>query len=430
MKTLKLFKIKILKLDMATWIAVFLFLMQNCLYLIDVNKINTSGSINYSDGWAVLLLIFMVVVMYKYRNVHLPKPEFRWIIAIQIILCFLAAWQELRLTGQSFLMGIRPQRFRILIMLSYFPLRKLFLVNKITILRVKEIVFKYAIIAATLSIIQQLVYNQFIFMYCKTDIRYGSVRLYLSTCVIVFAMFFAIENLMKRDFKVINFVMIALGFVYLLFVVKGRWHFIAICAAVVVAVIIMNKNVKQKLVYLAIIIISVFALLQTPLVSDLLSDNTDGGNTMEIRYEGRELYFNTLKKHPLLGGGYPNDMYSPAKKAAGIDSAYLLNDNGVFGYAYMFGLLGVASLLYWFGKMLYMSIKQYRVNGNYFFVMYLVMLIIDAYNITAWLWVNDSIFMLTLFMCLLECSGRGKSNYHNKKQYSIGEQSVSNSSSL
>jgi hypothetical protein len=129
------------------------------------------------------------------------------------------------------------------------------------------------------------------------------------------------------------------------------------------------------------------------------------GNTMEIRYLGRTRYLTQLcesVKTFLLGCGYPNSLYSPAAAKAGYNISINLNDNGMYGFMYIYGIVGVIVVIVLMIRMFKMSYKIFKRTDNTVFLMYMILHVCMSYNIIGWYWWNDGTFILILMLCILE----------------------------
>ncbi len=391
----------------ATIMAIFLFLTKNCLYLLDTSLINIAGVINYNDLWLVLYLAYVGFIFLRYRNINTGKPLFMTEVIAIAVLCFLSSWQANKLFGQSLVLGIRPQRFFLVIMLGYFAIRKLFAGELLNIETLKNTIINFALLEAILSIIQQFVYNYVVFMHCMVNQRYGSVRLYLSNSVITLAMFFALEKIInKKNFNK-SLIMLIAGMMYTFLVIKGRLTTIATISALLGGFVFMKGISLRKFIYAVGVIALIVGFLNTQMFRNLsdvivVENGEISGDTLDIRNEGREHYFQRLEKNPYLGGGYPNELYKPAAAAAGFYDEIYLNDNGIFGLMYIYGYVGLVVFVLLFIRLAYVAWIIYKEKNVYFMIMYLILLLIQAVNITAWYWQYDGIFVLLIVMCMAE----------------------------
>lgn len=136
---------------------------------------------------------------------------------------------------------------------------------------------------------------------------------------------------------------------------------------------------------------------------------TEQGNTMAIRYIGRERYFEQLfssTRSLIFGCGYPNSLYAPATYRAGFNLNIGLNDNGIFCFFYAYGLLGVGAIIAIMLVAVKMSIKIYKSEKNSLPLMYLAMILLMAYNVIFWYWNADGTFILVLMLCYIEAKYR------------------------
>ena len=134
--------------------------------------------------------------------------------------------------------------------------------------------------------------------------------------------------------------------------------------------------------------------------------SVEQGNTMAIRYVGRELYFNQLSQSVrtmLFGCGYPNELFSPAASKAGFYDHIYLNDNGIFGFAYIYGLIGVIAVILIVIKALKIVLPEIKNNSiNVIVLMFIMMQIVSSYNVTFWYWKADGTFLLVIILCIAE----------------------------
>lgn len=101
----------------------FLILMDNCFYLINTDAIHVTGSFAYSDIWLIAFALFFFWQFVKYIRIREGvQYKEKYLIIALCILVFISAYQQMKLTGQGFNLGVRPQRNYLLVLLSYFPM--------------------------------------------------------------------------------------------------------------------------------------------------------------------------------------------------------------------------------------------------------------------------------------------------------------------
>ncbi len=392
-------------------ILVFLFLMENCFYLVNTGKINISGKFAYSDIWLVIYLSYFFLQFIKYCRIECTY-EFKWPILILCAMTLVASIQEMWLTGQNFNLGLRPQRNYLIILLSYFPIRKLFAKNKIDIDKLLKSLMIVGTLSASLYIFQKIIYNQVAFLNVMMNTRNGSLRMYIDSSLIHVAGIVALYYFCIY-FKPKYIVAYVLDLVYIFWISQGRMELMAFLFASAIGVAISRNLDVKKLILLMVGMIAGIIFLSTPYADSLWNAiqtagtaSVEQGNTMAIRYVGRELYFNQLSQSVrtmLFGCGYPNELFSPAASKAGFYDHIYLNDNGIFGFAYIYGLIGVIAVILIVIKALKIVLPEIKNNSiNVIVLMFIMMQIVSSYNVTFWYWKADGTFLLVIILCIAE----------------------------
>lgn len=412
-------KIRI-KNNLEAIILIFVFFMENCFYLIDTSKINISGKFAYSDIWLIIYCIIFFLQFIKYLRAKCTY-EFIWPILILCVMTIVAATQEMQLTGQSFNLGLRPQRNYIVILLSYFPLRKLFDKGKINVDCLLNSLMIMGTVSAIIYILQKVMYNQVAFLNVMMNTRNGSLRMYIDSSLIHVAGIVALYYFCIY-FKPKYIIVYLLDLLYIFWISQGRMELMAFLFASAVGVAVARNMDAKKLTILMAALGAVIVFLSTPYADDLWNAiqtagtaSVEQGNTMAIRYMGRELYFNQLLQSPktlLLGCGFPNELFSPAASKAGFYNHIYLNDNGIFGFAYIYGLIGIIAIILVVFKLIKIIVPVIKKNSTIIIVlMFFLMQFVASYNVTFWYWKADGTFLLVIMLCVAE---QLKSNKWNK----------------
>lgn len=392
-------------------IAMFIIAMQNCFFFINTNKINIAGKFAYSDIWLIIYIIFFGLMSIKYCFKGEKKYYFGGIVFLLAFLVFVSAYQQKKYTGQSLGLGIRPQRIYLFILLSYFPITQLFRRKKIDIDSLVQIIYFCGLISAVIFIIQKLLINNFQFLYFMISSRNGSARFYIDSSLIQLSTLIATYYFCTRKNRKY---IVSLGILvfYQFWVTQGRLEIMSLLISITLGIALTGKLTKRKviLVFFTIIIIVFFST--TTYVDNLIeaikmssTASAAEGNTMAIRNTGRELYrkqllenFNTL----FLGCGYPNILYGEAREKAGLNENINLNDNGMYGFTYIFGLSGVIVISVLVYKFFKTAIYIYKKTGNTIPILYICMNVCLAYNIIFWYWNADGNFLLILMLCYVQ----------------------------
>ena len=111
---------------------------------------------------------------------------------------------------------------------------------------------------------------------------------------------------------------------------------------------------------------SLFQFIMTAVNQSINSFN----NTGLTRQIGRHLYLEALAESPFWGNGYPHENCTAAISAAGMDRGIYLNDNGIFGFAYVYGLVGVVWWIILFMGKLRLSYKYFKAENDICFLLF------------------------------------------------------------
>ena len=397
------------KKNSVTIIMIFMILLENCFYLIDTNSIHITGAFAYSDIWLAGLFFYSGYQWIKYLRLK-TECSFRTEIGILVGLIFISAYQQMKLTGQSMTLGLRPQRNYLIILLAYFPLRKMFVSGKINSEELLDSMLKVGTFSATLYLIQKLTIDHIQFLNVIINQRNGA-RFYVDSTLIQITAIIAIYRFGK-SYRIKYFGSLIICILYEFLVSQGRLEIMSVLVSVVIGFLMTRKMNRKKFFSICGLILVVFVFLNSSYADDLWqSISTMGtttaaqGNTMEIRLIGRVRYAEQLTESfqtLIFGCGYPNMLYEPAALKAGYHLSIGLNDNGMYGFTYIYGLLGVAVIVLVSIKFLKRAYCIYKANGNTIYLMYMILNICLAYNIIFWYWKSDGTFILVLMMCLLE----------------------------
>lgn len=387
----------------------FIFFMENCFYLLNISEINISGSFAYSDIWLIVYLVFWCYILYKLRKKKCVY-KFKKTILFFCILIFIAALQEYYLTGQSLSLGIRGQRTILIIFLSYFAIRKFIFIKNLDANKLLNAFMLIGVFSALIYIFQKITYDYVQFIYVMINERSGSARFYIDSSLIhISGLFAAYKYLTSFKLKYLSIYIIDL--IYVFWVSQGRLELMSFLFATIVGALITKDFNLKKLFIIIFIIVCLGVFFSSGYIEQILDvmknvdDTSIEENTMAIRYLGRMLYimqltesWNTL----IFGCGYPNLLYEPAVIKAGLDMNINLNDNGLWGFVYIYGLIGLIFVIILFVKFIRFAFNLFRKKENLFYLMYICFIVILSYNIIFWYWRYDGAFLLIVVLCLLE----------------------------
>lgn len=379
-----------------------LFLNMIGFYFIS-NSYDIFGIIDYEDFLTIYnILIFMLLsyVIKDYKN-HNSKYGF-WMITI-IFLCFLSSLQAKIIFDQSFIDGLLIQKELISAALLYFPLSKIINNDLIKKDKLFKILDRFAIIQLVLFITQYFLADKISFLAVHTAQRYGEIRFYFNPILLDL---FLIRNLNSyinttNKHKVMNIFWIGLVLFEIMVVQKYRLTSIALIITIIVGMVISKTKIINKFIY--IISAGVFSaiMVNTKIVQDLISEFTVQNKTFtySIREIGRNLYMQMLNNHPILGGGYP--VSATARDAAGYNNLILLDDNGIFGFAYIYGALGLIWAISLLLKILKNGFKILNKTKNLVYFLFPLLFIITCVNELHWYWQHGFIIFV-IFLIMME----------------------------
>ena len=217
----------------------------------------------------IAVVMFFVYLLY-YKGVGLPntdKPTKILLTAIALmVVC--SAVRSQQSYGQSILMGLRPQRYY-LILLAYFPIKNVILSRKGGFKWVINVMLGVGIAAATIYSIQYLVFP-FKFLVVGYDYRFGQVRLRFNEVGTLFSMFYAYYKIIKRPCWKWGFIF-AIHLFYYIVVIKGRSGLIVLALVLTILLILFNRQ-KWKAAVSIFVVAVVLLYAPIPIVDQYLEE--------------------------------------------------------------------------------------------------------------------------------------------------------------
>ena len=310
----------------------------------------------------IAVVMFFVYLLY-YKGIGLPntdKPTKILLTAIALmIVC--SAVRSQQSYGQSILMGLRPQRY-CLILLAYFPIKNVILNRNGGFKWVINVMLGVGIAAATIYSIQYLVFP-FKFLVVGNDYRFGQVRLRFNEVGTLFSMFYAYYKIIKRPSWKWEFTFTIHLFYYIV-VIKGRSGIIVLTLVLTILMILFNRQ-KWKAAVSIFVVAIVLLYAPIPIVDQYLEGFREGIDSYQsqtdVRYKGQQFYIQSVSEDipsRIFGKGYVNIQSSSAVSISRAKDFYIV-DNGYFGLAYFYGFFGVACSII---MCLYISISTYKLQ--------------------------------------------------------------------
>ena len=405
---------RIRKLTLNTWIiACFLILMENCFYFIDVD----SFPLGYSDLWLLILVAYYGYQYLKRSNRRVStggrKYNYKPVMWLLVLIVLVSSMQAFLEYDQSIFLGLRPQRRFLFVPLTYYGLRLQFNYKEINFENIETIIIKLGIIQSILYCIQQAVFSQIVFLNMSYNYRYGSVRLYIDSAVIVFMILFSFNRYIRNN-KMYNLFPVVLGIYYELTVSKGRLECLAIFFAIIITFLLWREFSGRKLFGCILLICAIVIFANTSIFDNFVTaveirlgvvQQVSYLDTMEIRNSAHVFYWDELLKTPLrflAGCGYPNTDFQPAAVASGFSEGYIFADNGVFAFIYAYGFLGVVFLLYMYVRFARNAITIYKQNQDLRYLTFGIFILAISYNIIFWWWKAEWTYIMAILFAVTE----------------------------
>lgn len=358
-----------LKLDVIkVFIYIIIILNINVFYLVD------SSSIPISDICIVIELLFWVYVALKYRTKL--RYGYKILIILTIVFAVVSSFAAYtNFSSQPLMLGFRPQRAWLAAMMMYFPIVRLLKVGRLTSRDLMSIISNIGLIYGLIIAAQYLVGENNLFLYASNNMRYGSVRLYISTSYLALLFFINLYNFVKGEkLRIRNILLIVLPMFTIFLVIKTRMRIVALVSATVL-MLCSQRLTKRKL----IVISSAFVLLCVFLGTDAGQDimNIIGGNassvedTSEIRDIGRAFYIKSNTENVikfLFGTGFPNAEWPAAVIGSGASQLIGANDNGIFGLFFYYGFAFIIWAVILSCKITYQGVKTGNIGLTFFYI--------------------------------------------------------------
>lgn len=386
--------------------AAIVILSENAFYLVSSDKINASNSVHLDDYGMVLFVIWAYIVFRRYKDVKVDKYRFKWLVLFIFILVIVSSVRAFQLYGQPIFMGIRPQRMFIVLFLVYFPLMKVLKGNRDFYLKLEKVLFVVGGLELVLYTAQYLLYNKIIFLHMPISQRFGDIRLQFASSIISILPFFVANNLANKYKIKINICFLIAILFYNSVVIKGRLATVALIATLFIIFIIHRKTIKMKILLsifgtMMLLIIMLSSTIAQSYLAVINPTYVTNDSNAKLRSQGKQFYLNELKGYEVLGRGYINVLFKNAYIHSGMEKNYLFVDNGIFGFYFLYGLIGVLWAIILITKFYKYSIRNYLKQNNYTFLGFSIYITFLLPNIMYIYW-GWGAFYTAILMAMVE----------------------------
>lgn len=377
-------------------------------YLIPYESFIIPGLLRFSDLGLVFGTCFIFWVYFCTKGEKRIKYNYKYIVCMYVLIIVISSYKANQYFGQPMFMGIRATRLQLMAMVLYFPITKAIQTGLIKRNDLLNIMYTIATIELIVYSLQFVLVNFMKFTYIDTsEIRGTSARLRFSYILPLVMGMISLGRAMDSNskHKCLNLLYFIWSAFLLIGICKHRAPSIVLIATCIVAYIIWKKNISEKIIYgilcFTICFSFVINLDIVQLTIESLTNKSSMNNTLDIRKAGQEYYKEKLKESPIFGYGWPNSQWKRAVYGSGQQYYYYIEDNGIYGFAYMYGLAGVLLIILLYFKNIKKSIKLYSLNGNAGFLLYNIFEVGNLYIGLHWYY-HYYIIPFILMFCLLE----------------------------
>lgn len=377
---------------------------QSYFYLID-DKLEIL-KIQPSDFALIVALFWAAFILGSYQKLNLKRMQFAGYMVLFAALIFLSSLQSQLLFGQSIKYGLIQQRRLLIWIFVYFAIELALIKGKFSDEQLISMIRIIGRIELAIYISQYFLYDYIHFLYVSVSSRYNDVRFYFTPTLLDFLFMIEIDFLLskynsKRE-KIKSGITIVLILFEVMIVQKFRLTTMALICCFVLCVLIKRFSKAIKLIYAMTVALGICILLNTTMFRDIIEQFslgfTDYGH-FGIRVDARKLYLEMLAKHPLLGGGYP--YIENALEASGYYKRMYLVDNGVFGFIYIYGGIGIMWIVALWTKLIKMSWKVFENKNVTYFLLFYLFFILTCINELHWYY-DSGIGVFILSLCILD----------------------------
>lgn len=379
-------------------IYIFLILTFNfhCFYLINADKVPLD------DIAFILEILFFVYVFLKFKKLNTRGYAYLGLMIGSLLLGITSSIAANIEYAQPFFLGFRAQRWWIMSLNTYFPIRYLLKSKKISINDVIDTIYFFSFIYLIISTVQYILASKIIFLNVSINNHYGSYKFYFDESILVFLFSIAFYRIISKGGKnkILNSILCIWILIFLYQFTKYRSILLALILSLILF-IMLDKHISiKKIVIMIIILIGVFLFSKSDLGATILNALKGNDNSFNMRTVGREFYFTKLKGNYFFGNGFISILWQRAYIEGGIAQNIYYTDNGIIGVIFYYGIFG---LIWWIAiniKALYhsLTIRKFTKDFSYLIFITINLLII----ITGLPNYFDNTIVVALFLAILE----------------------------
>ena len=356
------------KFNFNTFLLYFIIVINtNCFFLVSQYK-SIWGPISFQEIVVICNVLCALYTQFRYSNkIDTASKKVLFSILLMYVCSCLCASVNFDVSFISTLFSLR-------LVISQYLLLPFFMHNNIYTLR--NAVFGTGVIYLSIAILQYIVSDYILFTYVTANVRYGEIRLYFPSSIILLLLMISFQKIFEKNNKKLLYCFVVIScFIFFVIVTKGRMISIAVIVSFVVLILLRKRYLGKKLVILSVTLIGLAYFLSTNMGQDLMSLFTVGQSTSDnsswLREYGRKYYLEKLSidngissvfgyGFPPVGNTYGYNFTHPVFRNAIVYP----EDNGIVGYSIYFGLFSIMLWIAFLVYSLYLSTKILLNTGD------------------------------------------------------------------
>ncbi|WP_022767909.1 O-antigen ligase family protein [Butyrivibrio sp. NC2007] len=384
-------------------VILLLLLPERFAYLVNQNAFASIFHIAYSDFVIAIYFLLFLYVLFHYKISEYQNYYFASNVLLIVPLVLMASVVPYFLFGQAVLGAIIAQKCFLMLLCFYYTVRTLILEKVVTPDYLWNCLYKLSFVVTGAVIIQHALVKHIRILSVSYATRFG-IRIYDNVTfanILLIGSLFLFFTASNRREKITAALGLVMSYYHIMIVSQTRIIMVATGVMTIVMALFYRNSALKKITYIFIILGIALIISQTELAQYLLSALGDSSTdpSAQIREIGRVFYIYEIGKTPLVGRGFPRN--EVAYQAAGLYNNIFLNDNGLYGFAYIYGIIGLIWYIWLSVKMIICSFKVAK-KGDYRFLLLVVYLQVVSPNIITWYWRPMYSLFLAIMLALME----------------------------